>query len=120
MITERQREQVLSHFRLAAQDFGFVFHAPFMINDDLCAFGHITDYGSANGTVICLFSPPHFTDENSGRILAWCHENGFYCSFLNVERFAGEYDRSCFREMLRDWGRFKAACPESASSDHAD
>ena len=102
MISDTQHKQAIQNFRLAAQEFDFIFQEPFVINEHLSAFGHITKYGGKNGTVICLCSPPDYSVEREKEILDWCQGNGFYCSFLNVELLAGEYNRSYFREMLRD------------------
>ena len=106
MITETQHERAVQNFSLAAQEFDFKFQEPFVINEELRAFGHITKYGSKNGTVICLCSPPDYSVDREKEILDWCQENGFYCSFLNAELLTGEYNRSYFRDMLRDWGKY--------------
>mgnify|MGYP003307677013 CR=1 FL=1 len=39
-------------------------------------------------------------------IAEWCKENDCFCSFISIEPLIGEYRRSYFREMLRDWGKY--------------
>ena len=106
MITETQLENAIENFYLAAQDFNFKFQEPFVINEDIRVFGHVTSYGSKNGTVVCLCSPPDYSVNHEKEILDWFRGNGFFCSFLNIELLTGEYNRSSFREMLRDWGKY--------------
>lgn len=103
MLSEQKIAKARENFLLAAKDFGFVFHSPFPLTDDLTAFGYIENYGSENGAVVCLSSSDCPSDPN---IFAWCRQNHYFCSFINVEVISEEYERSYFREMLRDWGRF--------------
>lgn len=104
MISEKETANARENFRLASKDFDFVFHSPFALTDTLTAFGMIEKYGSENGAVVCLTSPSDF--QSDPNIFAWCKQNRYFCSFINIETLLGEYDRSYFREMLRDWGRF--------------
>lgn len=104
MISEKEIAKARENFLLASKDFDFDFQSPFPLTDSLTAFGYIENYGSENGAVVCLTSPPDF--QTDPRVFEWCEQNHYFCSFINVETLLGEYERSYFREMLRDWGRF--------------
>ena len=104
MFHEEQIKTVRNHFLLAAKDFCFEFVSPFKLTEELEAFGYITNYGSKNGTVICLTSSPDFQTDK--RVVAWCKAMGCFCSFLDIESLLGEYKRAYFKEMLDDWGKF--------------
>ena len=111
MINEDTLKIARHNFALAAQEFGFEFESPFSLNDDLDAFGYIPNYGSKNGVVICLSAWPDYLIDNpdyliDNRVAAWCKENDCFCSFLNIKSLTGEYKRSYFRNMLRDWGKY--------------
>ncbi len=105
MITDEQIEKARENFRLASLDYGFVFHSPFELDDNLTAFGYLENYGSKNGAVIGLFSSQDYTTDK--RIKEWCSEMDCFCSFLNIDLLTGDYYRPYFREMLRDWGYFE-------------
>ena len=107
MIAETQLIKIEENFSIAAQEFGFEFHRPFVLDGGITAFGHITNYGSEKGTIIWLDT----VVENQSEIgifeaFARCKASGYFCSFLNPDCFCGAYDRDCFEEMLQDWGKF--------------
>ena len=103
MFIDDQIKNARHNFALASEEFGFEFVSPFNLSDEIEVFGYISNYGSKNGVVICLTSPPDcYTDK---RVVDWCKEANCFYSFLNIELFAGEYKRAYFREMLRDWGK---------------
>lgn len=104
MVTDEQLIRATDNFLSASEDFGFVWESPYFLTDELRAFGYIGNYGSKNGVVICLTSPPDFLTDN--RIADWCAQHDCFCSFLNIESCSGEYNRSYFRNMLRDWGKY--------------
>lgn len=89
-------------FLLASEEFGFEIIMPVCLDEEkqLYAFGYMPDYGSQNGAIIGLLSTEN---EPRKRIEDWCCKNKYFCSFLNVEPLIGEYKRSYFRELLRDW-----------------
>ena len=104
MLVDEQIKNARHNFMLASEEFGFEFVSPFNLTDEMEVFGYISNYGSKNGVVICLTSPPDcYTDK---RVVDWCKEANCFYSFLNIELFAGEYKRAYFREMLRDWGKY--------------
>ena len=104
MFIDDQIKNARHNFALASEEFGFEFVSPFNLTDEIEVFGYISNYGSKNGVVICLTSPPDcYTDK---RVVDWCKEADCFYSFLNIESFAGEYKRAYFREMLRDWGKY--------------
>lgn len=104
MISEVELNKVREKFVLAAKDFGFVFHSPFVLTDTLSVFGYIENYGSKNGTVICLTSPPDFSVNQD--VIEWCEQMECFVSFINIEPLLGEYKTSFFRELLHDWGKY--------------
>ena len=104
MIHDDKLKIARHNFALAAEEFGFKFESPFSLSNEIEAFGYISNYGSKNGVVVCLMSPPDFLTDNA--VADWCKENNCFCSFLNIELISGAYKRSYFREMLRDWGKY--------------
>ena len=104
MINEDNLKIARHNFALAAEEFGFEFESPFSLNDDVEAFGYISNYGSKNGVVICLIAPPDYLTDK--KVIEWCKENERFYSSLSIEPLIGEYKRSYFRELLRDWGRY--------------
>ena len=103
MVNEDKIKSAKNNFILASQEFGFEFVSPFTLTDEIEAFGYISNYGSKNGVVICLTTPPDFLIDN--KVTDWCKEMDYFYSFLNIELLTGKYKRSYFREMLRDWGK---------------
>lgn len=104
MVNDDQIKIARDNFRLASEEFGFEFVSPFTITDQIEAFGYISNYGSKNGVVICLTAPPeHHIDK---QVVDWCKERDCFYSFLNIELFTKNYNRSYFREMLHDWGKY--------------
>ena len=104
MFNDDQIKNARHNFALASEEFGFEFVSPFTLTDGIEVFGYISNYGSKNGVVICLTTPPDFLTDN--RIADWCKEMDCFYSCLNIELLTGEYKRSYFREMLRDWGNY--------------
>ncbi|MBQ6796417.1 MAG: hypothetical protein IJP10_00230 [Clostridia bacterium] len=104
MLNEDQLKNARRNFLLASEEFGFEFESPFALTNEIEAFGYIPNYGSENGVVICLTTPPDFSTDN--RVISWCREIDCFYSSLNIEFLIGEYKRSYFREMLRDWGKY--------------
>ena len=104
MFIDDQIKNARHNFALASEEFGFEFVSPFNLTDEIEVFGYISNYGSKNGAVIGLTAPPDFLLDN--RVTDWCSEADCFCSFLNIELLTGEYNRSYFREMLRDLGKY--------------
>ena len=104
MLVDEQIKNARHNFMLASEEFGFEFVSPFNLTDEIEVFGHISNYGSKNGVVIGLITAPDFLIDN--RVTDWCKEKGCFYSFLNLELLTGEYKRSYFREMLRDWDKY--------------
>ena len=104
MISEAERKIAREKFERAAREFGFVFHSPFDLTDTLSVFGYIENYGSKNGTVICLDHDEDLRVDPD--VSAWCKEMECFCSFINIDPLLEEYKPSYFRAMLRDWGKF--------------
>lgn len=107
MISEHDLNKARENFILASNDFGFTFHSPFPLTDILSAFGYIESYGSANGVIVCLgdFSE-EYTSTTYRDVIDWCKEMDCFFSLLNIKPLLGEYKRSYFSEMLRDWGKY--------------
>lgn len=104
MLYEEKFKIARKNFALASEEFGFEFQSPFSLLNEIEVFGYIPNYGSKNGVVICFVTPPDFATDR--RVVAWCKEMDCFYAFLNIELFIGEYKRSIFREMLRDWGEY--------------
>ena len=104
MISKSQEKIAREKFELAANDFDFVFHSPYALTETLSVFGYIENYGSKNGTVICLTSPPSFLTDQF--VIDWCKQMECFVSFISIEPLLREYKSSYFREMLRDLGKY--------------
>ena len=104
MVSKSQERVAREKFELAAKDFGFIFHSPYALTDNLSVFGYIENYGSENGVVISLTASPDFPTNQS--VIDWCKQTERFYAFINIETLLGEYKRSYFREMLRDWGKY--------------
>lgn len=104
MLADNQIKMARRNFILASEEFGFEFVSPFNLTNEIEVFGYISNYGSKNGVVVCLTTPPDFLIDN--RVADWCKETDCFYSFLNIELLAGEYKRSYFQEILRDWGKY--------------
>ena len=104
MLVDEKIKNARHNFALASEEFGFEFVSPFTLTDEIEVFGYISNYGSKNGVVVCLTAPPDYLTDN--RVVEWCKENDCFCSFISIEPLIGEYRRSYFREMLRDWGQY--------------
>ena len=104
MISKAERNIAREKFERAAREFGFIFHSPFDLTDTLSAFGYIENYGSKNGTVICLDYASDLSIDPD--VSAWCKVMECFCSFISIEPLLGEYKPSYFRAMLRDWGKY--------------
>lgn len=104
MFNDDQIKNARHNFVLASEEFGFEFVSPFALTDEIEAFGYIPNYGSKNGVVICLTTPIDSLFDN--RVADWCKAMDCFYSYLNIEWLTGEYKRSYFRGMLRDWGKY--------------
>lgn len=102
MLVDDQIKKARHNFILASEEFGFEFVSPFNLTDEIEVFGYISNYGSKNGAVICLTTP---LDSMDNRVVDWCEKMDCFYSFLNIEFLTGEYKRSYFRRLLRDWGK---------------
>ena len=104
MISETEFNIAREKFELASKDFGFTFHSPFALTDNLSVFGYIENYGSKNGGIVCLTTSPDAPVNPD--VINWCRQMECFCSFISIEPLLGEYKTSYFREMLRDWGKY--------------
>ena len=93
---------VRNYFERASKEFNFTFISPYCVDKDaeLYAFGYIPEYGSLNGVVFSLVSPPDFKSED--KIKQWCKNHEVFYSCLNIEIFKS-YDTTYFRDLLDDW-----------------
>ena len=80
MFIDDQIKKARHNFALASEEFGFEFVSPFNLTDEIEVFGYISNYGSKNGVVVCLTTPPDFLIDN--RVADWCKETDCYYSFL--------------------------------------
>ena len=76
MLVDNQIKTARHNFILASEEFGFEFVSPFNLTDEIEVFGYISNYGSKNGVVICLTTPPDYFIDN--RVVDWCKEADFH------------------------------------------
>lgn len=106
MINENQRNLVRNNWIRASEALGFRILLSYKLiisEKEKTAFAFLPEYGSKNGAIIELTSPPDY--ETDKKIITWAKKNECFCSFLNVERYL-TYNEKFFIETLEDWGKF--------------
>lgn len=89
-----------------ASELDFEIIAPYTINYDnkeLSCFAFLPKFGSENGMVIDVISPP--TYETNKEISNACKILGVYYAFINYDSYA-KAGKKVFCEALLDWGYF--------------
>ena len=84
MVSKSQEEIAREKFELAAKEFDFVFHSPYALTETLSVFGYIKNYGSKNGTVICLDYASELSIDPD--VSACCKEMECFCSSISMRR----------------------------------
>jgi hypothetical protein len=106
MITFELISKIRNNWKKASYDFNFKIISPYII--DMCGvkkeiFAHISSYGSPNGTIIGLISPPEYEIDED--IFEWSKINNVFVSFISAEGLL-EYNKKYFEDILSDWGRY--------------
>ncbi|GGH32949.1 hypothetical protein FAZ19_23480 [Sphingobacterium alkalisoli] len=95
------------NWQKAAYNFKFEIITPYFISvkgSEKEVFAFVPAYGSSNGTIIELTSPPEYNTDKE--IMEWASDNDLFCSFINVDNLL-EYDERYFVEILDDWIKCK-------------
>lgn len=103
MINELKIESTRKNWIKASAQFGFELKTPYQVqlkHGVKEVFAYLPEYGSENGTVICLTGPPDY--ETDTEIVEWADNHGVHCSFINVESCL-IYNEEYFVEVLDDW-----------------
>ncbi len=103
----QKREAVEKNWIVASQNLQFEMIIPYKFNfksKEKKAFAFLPNYGSENGMIVNLITPPQF--QTDSEIIEWAKENNYFYSFLNIESYL-EYDEDVITETLEDWGNFK-------------
>ena len=102
MIDGKIKNSIVDKFDIAAKEFNFNFITPYYANEDheLCFFGYLFKDNPEKGVIIDIICD--FEDRNIEK-RKYCDDNNLFYSCLYIEPLLGEYKRSYFSEMLKDW-----------------
>jgi hypothetical protein len=106
MITRKQIELARENWVKASLFLFFKITTPYYIEINGSkkeVFAFLPEYGSPNGSIVCLISSPDFEIDNE--VINWANENNLYYSFVNVENFQ-VYREDYFEEILEDWTKY--------------
>ena len=102
MINDMITNSIVEKFETASKEFNFNFIAPYCIekNPELCFFGYLFKDNPEKGVLIDIIH-----DFKGGNIekRKYCEDNNLFYSCLYIEPLLGEYKRSYFSEVLKDW-----------------
>lgn len=102
MMDEKIISSIVEKFEIASKEFNFNFIAPYCIgeNHKLCFFGYLFKDKPERGVIIDVIF--NYEDRNIEK-RKYCEDNNLFYSYLYIEPLLGEYKRSYFSEMLKDW-----------------
>lgn len=102
MIDDKIKNSIVEKFEIASKEFNFNFVAPYCTdkNHELCFFGYLFKDNPEKGVIIDIICD--FEDRNIEK-RKYCKDNNLFYSCLYIEPLLGEYKRSYFSEMLKDW-----------------
>ena len=102
MIDDKTKNCIIENFEIAAKEFNFNFVTPYYAgkNHELCFFGYLYKDNHEKGVIIDIICD--FENSNIEK-RKYCKENNLFYSCLYIEPLLGEYKRSYFCEMLKDW-----------------
>lgn len=106
-ISSQTRKRIEDNWFLASKRLDFEVVCPFKLTfkgKEKVVFAFLPAYGSENGVIVDLITPPEF--QTDPEIIEWAQEQGCYYSFLNVESLVN-YDEDYFIRTLQDWGRYQ-------------
>lgn len=96
-----------ANWRKASSELCFEFISPYIIEvngERREAFAFLPEYGSPNGTIICLTYAPNYTIDNE--IIKWAQENKLFYSFIDIKDSL-YYDKDYLTQTLEDWIKYK-------------
>ena len=102
MLEDKAKKNIVENFEMAAIEFDFCFISPYQTedNEEYCFFGYLCKDNLEKGVIIDFMEEENVLYSQKRK---YCAEQGLFYSYLSAKPFLGEYKRSCFREMLRDW-----------------
>ena len=102
MITEKIIDSIVEKFEIASKEFDFNFVSPYCTgkNHEMCFFGYLFKDNPEKGVAIDIIYD--YESRNTEK-RKYCEENNLFYSCLYIEPLLGEYKRSYFSEMLKDW-----------------
>ena len=102
MIDDKIKNSIVEKFEIASKEFNFNFIAPYCPckNHELCFFGYLFKDNPGKGVIIDIICD--FENRNIEK-RKYCEDNNLFYSCLYIEPLLGEYKRSYFSEMLKDW-----------------
>lgn len=102
MMNDKEKDLIKKKFEIASGEFDFCFISPYCVNEqeELSFFGYLFRGNNEKGVVIDIISDVNEIDE---RKREYCSQNQIFYSQLFIDPLIGEYNRSYFGEMLKDW-----------------
>lgn len=103
MLDDKTRKSIIDNFELAEKEFDFCFISPYSVGEEneWQFFGYLFRDNLDKGVVIDFLFDEE--DDSMAEKRKYCNEKNIFYSCLNAEPLLGEYKKSYFREMLRDW-----------------
>ena len=102
MIDDKTKNSIVEKFETASKEFNFNFITPYCLgeNNELCFFGYLFKENDEKGVIIDIVCDFEGMDIKKRK---YCEANNLFYSCLNITPLLGEYKRSYFSEMLKDW-----------------
>ena len=102
MLDDKTKKYIIEKFEIAAKEFNFNFTTPCYAgeNNELCFFGHLFKENAHKGVLIDIVCDFEEMDDEK---MKFCKANNIQYSCLFISPMLGEYKRSYFSEMLKDW-----------------
>ena len=102
MLDDKTKSCIIEKFEIAAKEFNFKFVSPYCMgeNNEFCFFGHLFKENGQKGVVIDIICEFENSDIKKHK---YCKANNIFYSCLYITPLLGEYKRSYFSEMLKDW-----------------
>ena len=102
MLDDKTKRVIIEKFEIAAKEFNFNFITPYCLgeNNELCFWGYLFKENDEKGVIIDIVCDFEDMDIKKQK---YFEANNLFYSCLNITPLLGEYKRSYFSEMLKDW-----------------
>ncbi|MBQ4333425.1 MAG: hypothetical protein IJC33_06585 [Clostridia bacterium] len=102
MINDAITNNIIEKFEMASKEFNFNFVTPYCTgeNQEFRFFGYLFKDNPERGVIIDIICGFEGVNAEKRR---YCEDNNLFYSCLYIDSLLGEYKRSYFSEMLKDW-----------------